>query len=357
MSDEEDPSVYLQHLHNREILWRDKQVFLQSKGYMLRSRYRPNWVPSWLTSGRHPFRSEDGIELPLAGHLIDAIRVADGKMVYIKRIEAGNFREASLATALYADPLRQDPMNHTVPIYEVFSDPEAPDVSYMVMPFLRYPDDPPFESVGEVMEFVDQVLEGLVFMHDQGVAHRDCALANIMMDASRMYPDSFHPVHLDHAPDGFIRARRRPRSRAGVKYYFIDYGISSVFGPGQSGKLVTGVLGRDQDAPELSDVTPYDPFAVDVFLIGNMLRTTFLEIYSNTEFLKLLILRATHPTPSDRPTARDLLRLWVRERRHISFLDKAWRLQKRDELAVVSVARDCLSMLGSVFSYAGSFAR
>lgn len=65
MSDEEDPSVYLQHLHNREILWRDKQVFLQSRGYMLRSRYRPNWVPSWLTSGRHPFRSEDGIELPV----------------------------------------------------------------------------------------------------------------------------------------------------------------------------------------------------------------------------------------------------------------------------------------------------
>ena len=112
-------------------------------------------------------------------------------------------------------------------------------------------------------------------MHAQGVAHRDCALANIMMDASSMYPGGFHPIHLDYAPDGFTRTRSRPRSRANVKYYFIDYGISSVAGPGE---LVTGVLGRDQEVPELSNDVPYNPFAVDVFLIGNMLRKVFLEV-------------------------------------------------------------------------------
>lgn len=28
--------------------WRDRQVFLQSRGYMLRPRYHPDWVPSWV---------------------------------------------------------------------------------------------------------------------------------------------------------------------------------------------------------------------------------------------------------------------------------------------------------------------
>lgn len=34
-------------LNGLEIPWRDRQVFLESRGYMLRPRYRPGWVPSW----------------------------------------------------------------------------------------------------------------------------------------------------------------------------------------------------------------------------------------------------------------------------------------------------------------------
>ncbi|KZV68708.1 hypothetical protein PENSPDRAFT_666269 [Peniophora sp. CONT] len=352
-----DPFVTRQRLYDREIWWRDRQPFLQSKGYMLRPRFRPNWVPSWLTSGKHPYRSEDGILLPMASHLIDATRLSDGKMVYIKRINAGN-REASIATSLYDESLRNDPTNHTVPILEVFSDPDTAGLSYMVMPFLRFPEDPPFETVSEVVDFVDQILEGLVFMHDQGVAHRDCCMGNIMMDASEMYPDGFHPVNMDDTlEDGFIRARVRPRSQVSIKYYFIDYGISSVFAPGQPRGLVTGTDGRDQDVPELSDIAPYDPFAVDVFLIGNLLRKAFLEKYHNTEFLRLLVLRATHPVPSSRPNARELLELWTVERGRISFLSKAWRLQGRNEFAVETAARDCVSMVRTMASYAWSFAR
>ncbi|KZV68701.1 hypothetical protein PENSPDRAFT_609719 [Peniophora sp. CONT] len=351
-----DPFVTRQTLYDREIWWRDRQPFLQSKGYMLRPRFRPNWVPSWLTSGRHPYRSEDGILLPMASHLIDATRLSDGKMVYIKRIKAGN-REVSIATSLYDESLRNDPMNHTVPILEVFSDPDTPGLSYIVMPFLRFPEDPPFETVGEVVDFVDQILEGLVFMHDQGVAHRDCCMGNIMMDASEMYPDGFHPVHMDDLPDGFTPARSRPRSQVAIRYYFIDYSISTVFAPGQPRGLVTGTDGRDQDVPELSDIKPYDPFAVDIFLIGNLLRMSFLEKYHNAEFLRLLVLRATHPVPSSRPDARELLDLWAVERNRVSYLRKAWRLQRRNEFAAETVARDCVSMFGSVFSYVGSFVR
>ena len=34
-------------LDEKEIFWRDHQKWLQERGYMLRPRYRPGWVPSW----------------------------------------------------------------------------------------------------------------------------------------------------------------------------------------------------------------------------------------------------------------------------------------------------------------------
>lgn len=48
-----------------EAPWRDKQLFLQSRGYMLRPRYRPDWIPSWRTSDENPFYAEDGILAPV----------------------------------------------------------------------------------------------------------------------------------------------------------------------------------------------------------------------------------------------------------------------------------------------------
>ena len=83
-----------------------------------------------------------------------------------------------------------DPANHSVPILDTFGDPVDKTISYLVMPFLRLTDNPPFEVVDEVLDFADQILEvrlghesdevvsslmhcqGLVFMHSRGVAHR-----------------------------------------------------------------------------------------------------------------------------------------------------------------------------------------
>lgn len=42
-----DPGTYYEELSIFEVYWRDKQKFLESRGYMLRSRYHPDWVQSW----------------------------------------------------------------------------------------------------------------------------------------------------------------------------------------------------------------------------------------------------------------------------------------------------------------------
>jgi len=192
-----------------------------------------------------------------------------------------NDRESRIASVLSS---YEGPTNHSVPVLDTFVDSSDESISYVVMSFLRILDEPPFHAVGEIVDFADQILEGLVFMHSKGVAHRDCSTPNIMMDATNMYPLGFHPVRDRFLDDVSTRAPVIPRSYVEVKYYFVDYGISSYFPPGSQRELVLGTAGRDQDVPELSDEVPYDPFKVDIFTIGNVFHQLFHEKYSNYEF-------------------------------------------------------------------------
>ena len=98
------------------------------------------------------------------------------------------------------------------------------------------------------------------------------------MDANSLYPKGFHPVMDHYLPDSSDYAPYIARTQASVKYYYIDFGISVHIPPGSPSKLVTGRLGRDRDPPELASDDPYDPFKLDVFIIGNLFRTEFLEV-------------------------------------------------------------------------------
>src|SRR5258708_19531111 len=96
-----------------------------------------------------------------------------------------------------------------------------------------------------------------------------------------MFAPGCHPVKdlllHEHLPPAPII----PRRDVGVKYYFVDYGISSYFPTGSKPHLVLGRDGRDQDVPELSDEVPYDPFKVDIFTIGNVLCLEFCNVSSS----------------------------------------------------------------------------
>lgn len=104
-----------------------------------------------------------------------------------------------------------------------------------------------------------------------------------MMDASGMYPRGHHPHLTRLLPDISAKAPfvSRVMARPPVKYYYIDFGISSKFSPDEKSRLVYGSLGRDQEVPELSTSIPYDPFKVDIFLIGNALRQMMRDVSSH----------------------------------------------------------------------------
>ena len=117
-------------------------------------------------------------------------------------------------------------------------------------------------------------------MHLNGVAHRDITRGNIMMDGSGMYPEGFHPVrqHLD--PSAKIEVVPMMRTMTKPKYYIIDFDGSLWFPPVMPAKFrtATGKHGADDEVPEMSEIGPYDPFKVDIFQFGNVLKREFLDV-------------------------------------------------------------------------------
>ena len=81
-----------------------------------------------------------------------------GQLVYIKEIET-DCEEHRIAQLLTQEDWIRDPRNHCVPIVKIFQDHNDERVSYIVMPFLRSANNPPFEAVKEIIDYVDQMLE------------------------------------------------------------------------------------------------------------------------------------------------------------------------------------------------------
>ncbi len=51
-----------EELSSFEVYWRDRYDFLESRGYLLRSRYMPGWIPSWTQDPNiNMFKAEDAI--------------------------------------------------------------------------------------------------------------------------------------------------------------------------------------------------------------------------------------------------------------------------------------------------------
>ncbi|RDX53006.1 hypothetical protein OH76DRAFT_62200 [Lentinus brumalis] len=320
-------------LRSYETYWVGKQELFVSKGYTLRPRYRPGWVPSWRQdSSISVINADDRHSVPPGRHhLMDARRLSDGKLVMIKKVVRDS-QEVRIATYFSSDALRDDPRNHCVPVLDVLDDLEDPSLSFMVMPFLRRIHDVEFDTVGSIFDCVGQLLEGLLFLHENNVAHRDCAYRNVLMDASAIFPEGFHPVaHYCLSDNAEKGAPYLPRSTVPVKYYYADFGISTIFALGDTNSLVTGSHGLDRDVPELSDDVPYDPFKVDVFILGNLIRTSFVEM--------------TAHDPLGRPSAAEALRHFSDIMRSIWGLHRYWRAHPCDEPIIARPTLDIFHLL------------
>jgi len=146
-------------------------------------------------------------------------------------------------------------------------------------------DDPPFETVLEVMELFKQMLEGLVYMHESGVAHRLFNWECYDGRAGRL-PERIPPSAETRDSGGTFEVKIIPRHKIWnpIRYYFIDFGISRIYRPDEPDKVVSDD-GPDRDVPEMSDISVYDPFPADVFIMGN--QCCLSTCYGNSKISKI----------------------------------------------------------------------
>lgn len=306
-----------------ELWWRDHYTWLLEQGYQLRERYKPDWVPSW--KGRDPreaVKREDG-QPSRWSSILDAVRVKDGTRVALKRIRAGSSRAEIENSLLFSsEKFRSLAQNHSVPIYDVLPrTTDEPQYDLIAIPVLRHLWDTPFATVGEVVACVRQLIEGLAFIHEHRVAHRDCHRGNIMMDATPMYPEGFHfngTWGRRKNPDWTATAHPLSRTECSspVKYYFIDFGHSMRY-DGEGPALAMPIGGGDKTVPEFRGDgmgQPHDPFPTDVYYLGNALRQIFLDGsyptvsgYQGLEFMRPFFAEMRHEDPSKRPTMPEVV--------------------------------------------------
>ncbi|KAH9036978.1 kinase-like domain-containing protein [Lactarius pseudohatsudake] len=295
-------------LSNSELWWRDHYHDIEASGYKLRPRYDPGWQPSWTwnMSGKDSFVTDDVQPTPFRS-VMDATRMHDGKRVMLKKVlpEEGS-HELSIIRFFSSDELRANPSNHCVALLELIDTAGTKlDKRLMVMPFLRPFNHPRFQTFGEFVAFFIQICEGLQFMHQNNVAHRDCTMNNIMFDPSNMYPKGYHISRINRSRDLKGRAERHTRTDRPPRYYLINFGLSRKY---SSREVVDEPLrGGDETTPEHSLGGRCNPFRTDIYNLGNVVREQFLMKCNGFEFMQGLVDEMTDESPERRPTIEGVI--------------------------------------------------
>ncbi|KAJ3970903.1 kinase-like domain-containing protein [Lentinula raphanica] len=247
--------------------------------------------------------------------------------------------ELKIGRLVSSKDMRSDTRNHCIPTYDTLEITQATDEEkdcIVVMPYLVPWDEAEFQTVGEVVDFCNQVFEGLQFMHSQDIAHNDAKNNNIMMDWEPLYS---HPPHFHNRSmrmDWKGPSELRNRTLYPVRYYFIDWDLSKQYDPIIRTNRVPmryPGYGGDRTVPEFKRNELCNPFAVDVYCLGNVIRQKFIEGDPNVDdpprrnvgFLRDLIADMTHDDPMKRPTMDEVVTRFEEIRKKLSW----WKLRSR----------------------------
>ncbi|EJF65244.1 hypothetical protein DICSQDRAFT_124494 [Dichomitus squalens LYAD-421 SS1] len=162
-----------------------------------------------------------------------------------------------------------------------------------------------FQTMREVLHFMKCLLQGLVFLHANRIAHRDIFEYNVVVNCYRLDRD------MDRLSEDLVDHRRRPD----VLYALMDYD-QSIYLP-----QVTSLehcrrpaqeawAGADMYRPDdvcVGEPT-YNPFAYDVAMLGNLFRVNFSRAVPLMPALPALFDKMTTHIVSQRFTAEEALK-------------------------------------------------
>lgn len=100
---------------------------------------------------------------------------------------------------------------------------------------------------------------------------RDIKEDNLAMDGQEFYNVPHHPWEMHKSRDWNSPLLPKRRTDSPPRYYLFDFGLSEQYHDAVAPKVPSG-LGGDQTVPEFRTDEFCDPFAVDVYRMGNFLR-------------------------------------------------------------------------------------
>ncbi|KAI0274576.1 hypothetical protein BGY98DRAFT_992681 [Russula aff. rugulosa BPL654] len=231
-----------------------------------------------------------------------AARRFDGKHVMLKKVfSQAEPHELRITRLFSSPPFDQDPRNHCAPLLDVIEIPNTGQ-KLMVVPLLRSI-SPRFQTFGEFVAFFAQICEGLQFMHERNVAHRDCITNNVMFDPSEIYPRGFHHTRKKNRRYAFnTKAKRFIRTKRSPRYYLLISGLSRHY-TSREDLEEPFHDGGDTSSKRQGET----PFRTDIYHLGNLVRHEFMRKYDGFEFMQDLVDEMTHVNPAERPTIEDVV--------------------------------------------------
>nr|GAT58201.1 predicted protein [Mycena chlorophos] len=327
-----------------ELYWCHHYEWLESCGYELRPRFKPGWIPSWRQDPKKISVLCEDAWSPLNTAVIDARRLSDGRNVVLKKVDQ-SLHPFEFEISEFLASLGKSRENHCISILEILRPADDPNLVIFVLPYLRKYNSPRFDTFGEAVELFRQLFEGVQFMHRNNVAHRDIHLGNILMDGAHLYPRGFHPdfQHQHLKVDKYADASHTTRTWRPVKYYLVDFGISRRYTPAErkAGTRDRIILGGDKSPPEhQGNQYKVDPFATDVYFLGNFIKTEFMTGnkrlltagFHGFEFMADLVADMTQEDPSKRPTIDEASAHFAEVQNSLSACKLRWRVVSRKSL-------------------------
>ena len=107
----------------------------------------------------------------------------------------------------------------------------------------------------------------------------DLNMNNFMMEWKDMFPKGFHSQDILRSKDMKGNAPFFTRTQRPTRYIIIDFGMSSRYDPSDVSPIEESLIGGDKTVPEFLKIQlTHDPYKTDIYYVGNLIRTEFIQV-------------------------------------------------------------------------------